>query len=150
MHLDKIDLRGNRQLKSLVIHNWFESRFLTPGWSLHILNKIRSLSLESLTFRYRGRDMELLPWSGVDEYLNKDPFPNIKEIRFQNGATRPARQEEEYLKDRLPGLVTKGILRYEWCPEGIPHYFPWRATLDGMSNVIPRSSLVDHTRHIGS
>jgi hypothetical protein len=39
--------------------------------------------------------------------------------------------KEEYLRDRLPGLVVKGALQYKAIPEYERENFPWRNLLDG-------------------
>lgn len=137
---DKLDLRSNTQLRSLAFDDWFLSRWFASAWSLPILKKLRSRVLTTIVFRFRGADIEMLPWGDVDTFLNKLPISSVKAVRFENRMPYSPAKEEEYLRDRLPGLVVNGALQYRAIPEYDLQNFPWRNLLDG-EGLCVRSSL---------
>jgi hypothetical protein len=61
--------------------------------------------------------IEILRWDEVDTFLNNLPISSVKAVIFENRMPYHPAKEEEYLRDRLPGLVVKGALQYRAIPQ---------------------------------
>jgi len=114
---DKLDLRSNTELRSLAFDDWFLGYWVDSDWSLSILKKLRSRVLTTLVFRFRVRDIRIPRWDEVDSFLNNLPISSVKAVRFENRMPYSSAKEEEYLRDRLPGLAVKGVLQYRAMTE---------------------------------
>lgn len=73
--------------------------------------------------------MDILPWEGIDTFLNNLPISSVKVVHFKNRMAHTISNEEIRLRDHLPGLVLKGELQYRDTPEDQTESFPWREPL---------------------